>query len=182
MDHWRLQFHYGKDNDSAYLAFNELLQMLSLSQLVTNPTHRGGNILDLVITSAEERITALQVYSCDISDHALVTFSIDLNPVKQSHPPCKFRQLKRINMQSFCEDLRSALSELPTLLNSTDLNESVIALNQVVSETLELHALMKTAKRKGSTRKDWYDDEIHEERKKRRQMERKYGTTPLEAH
>ncbi|ELU15829.1 hypothetical protein CAPTEDRAFT_215777 [Capitella teleta] len=112
-------FHYRKDNDSAYLAFKELIQMLSLSQLVTNPTHRGGNILDLVITSAEERITALQ---------------------------------------------------------------SVIALNQVVSETLELHASMKTAKRKESTRKNWYDDEIHEERRKRRQMERKYRKTHLKVH
>lgn len=57
----------------------------NLSQLVTDPTHVGGNILDLVLTNNSTRVTFTSVdsnFCSSFSDHHLVTIHL--------HADCKF--------------------------------------------------------------------------------------------
>ena len=53
---------------------------LSLSQLVAQPTHTKGNILDIILTNAEDRITDVAVLQSTFSssDHFPVSFPSDL--------------------------------------------------------------------------------------------------------
>ena len=63
--------------------FCDLLFQLNLSQLVTQPTHNHGNILDLVITSDEDIIQDLTVHPCHYqpipSDLFIMSFSVTLS-------------------------------------------------------------------------------------------------------
>lgn len=134
-------FHFAKDGDSVSPSFQSLMSMLSLSQTVSSPTHRAGNLLDLVVSNAKERTTDLEVHPYDLSDHALITFKIDLKPEKHKFPPQHARSLRRIDLQSFSNDLTAELLTLPPL--PADLNQTILSLNDILSRTLDHHAPLK---------------------------------------
>ena len=69
----------------------------------------------------------------------------------------------------------------PALLQS-DLDDLTSKFNKTVVEILDEHAPMRTITLKGEVKKPWYDTDIHQARKKRRQLERKYRKTNLEIH
>jgi len=63
----------------------ELLSSMDLQQHVTQPTHRAGGTLDLVITFSDYHVDDLSVDPPDIiSDHSLITCSV---PVCRLTPP-----------------------------------------------------------------------------------------------
>jgi len=59
--------------------FCEFVFQSNLDQVVTSPTHKHGNVLDLVLTDSAESIVDLIVhpleYQCISSDHHLITFN-----------------------------------------------------------------------------------------------------------
>ena len=61
----------------------------NLIQLVQNPTHRQGNILDIILTNCPDRffdVTVDPVCCSDYSDHFLISFNCSSN-VHPSHTP-----------------------------------------------------------------------------------------------
>ena len=55
---------------------------LNLSQLVTEPTHSGGNILDIVATNNPQAITSLSINAAPShmkSDHLIISFVYELH-------------------------------------------------------------------------------------------------------
>ena len=159
----------------------QILESLSLHQVVTEPTHRHGNILDLVLVQDPERVSSLQVdKNLSISDHSLVTFQLSLKLETTEHPPVIRRPLRRMNMAHFVRDVEAALSSLT--LDGTSLDESLVAINMALTSTLDAHAPAKKIRPKGDKQKSWYDDEIHRERQKRRRLERKFRKTMSHVH
>lgn len=64
--------------------FCEFMFDNNLSQLVSTPTHAGGNILDLVITDEDDLVRELRIHSPTESpfpsDHYLISFGISIVP------------------------------------------------------------------------------------------------------
>lgn len=57
--------------------FLEFLSAFGLTQLVSSPTHRSGNILDLVLTNDIDLITQLDISAAPIlSDHSCILFRV----------------------------------------------------------------------------------------------------------
>ena len=58
--------------------FCDLTYNCNLYQLINSPTHKQGNILDLLFTNVPERITNIAIYnSCILhSDHSIIFFSV----------------------------------------------------------------------------------------------------------
>lgn len=73
-------FNFHLDSvDSDAQNFLDLLSSGALEQHVTTPTHVRGHILDLVITNLSDGLVSdLKVSSGMPSDHAVITFSVDL--------------------------------------------------------------------------------------------------------
>ena len=169
--------HYGKADDHSFISFDQTLQSLGLVQLVRQPTHKSGNILDLVITRSKDSIQALEIHDPDISDHSLITLQMLLAPTLMICQQIRVRPLKNLNVPVFQEDIQKEISVLdPT----STLTEMVDWYNRTTRDILNQHAPMKTITPKGDNCKNWYDDNIHEERKKRRKLERKFKKSGLE--
>ena len=65
--------HFNDPDDRHARRLSALLETFGLVQSVSQPTHRQGNTLDLLITRTEGRPTECTVDPPDvISDHALV--------------------------------------------------------------------------------------------------------------
>ena len=72
--------------------FCDLISELNLRQLVVSPTHRAGNILDLILTNNDQIIHDIVVYNTlpsDLSsDHFIILFEVLLTRIPQVGPPC----------------------------------------------------------------------------------------------
>ncbi len=68
--------------------FLDLFSDLGLEQLISHPTHQGGRILDLVLTSNSSMFSELSVanqHSVCHSDHYAIHFKIKFNIEKVVH-------------------------------------------------------------------------------------------------
>ena len=101
----------------------------NLVQLITTPTHRQGNILDLIITNAPHRINNLEVNQPSLTtDHYLIKADIltatpcHINSPHQSHHT--FRYLySRADFDSLEDFLCDAAEQLCTSISgSTNVN------------------------------------------------------------
>ena len=91
-------------------AFINSFSNLSLSQLVTSPTHRSGNILDVLLSNHEPSIVNLQVqepHSICKSDHFPLTFSIKSSLSRKKTPKRSVYNFKKANWAQINQDLCS---------------------------------------------------------------------------
>ena len=81
-------------------SFCDLIFDLNLTQLIDQPTHSGGNILDLVLTNIENSITSLTIQSANFltfnSDHSAITFCLNIqsSPAPKTSPYYVFDYFK----------------------------------------------------------------------------------------
>lgn len=93
-------------NSQNKIKFQNLLETLDLTQHVNIPTHKFGNILDLVITPSEPVLVKSVRSSGNISDHFCLTANLDLRTsYDTTRTPITFRRYHKINSHSLRSDL-----------------------------------------------------------------------------
>ena len=92
--------------------FVDLLDDLSLTQLVTRPT-RGNNTLDLFITNNPSLVTACRVIP-GVSDHDAVLTELNIKPLRNKQTPRKIPLYKKADW----EGLKKHISEFGRSLQS----------------------------------------------------------------
>ena len=157
----------------------ELFQDLGLISLINEPTHRGGNILDLVLTNQPGIIKDINIEEDLIcpSDHFSITFKIAKKVrIKQ---PIKTRvfNYKRANWTAMNDDIRSI--NWDRLFN----NESAISSWNIFKSKIDIlmrkHIPMITAKFK--KRPPWFDSEIYEMSKVKNRLRKQYKRSQSDA-
>ena len=94
--------------------FMTFLDLCDLKQLVNQPTHLHGHILDLILSPSDQDTIIdvilyliIHIYICDfISDHTLVKFSIAF-PHPVAHIPNSVLGFHHINMSDLHPDLKN---------------------------------------------------------------------------
>ena len=87
--------------------FISLAESLNLSQHVNLPTHRGGNTLDLVLTSDDLAISDVTSSHTLSPDHFTVSFALNVQSPGATVKDLQFRRLKSIDIQQFKSDITS---------------------------------------------------------------------------
>ena len=101
--------HFDDHNDPAACRFLELLESVSLTQHVAEPTHEHGKTLDLVITQESDNdICGRPDPDILFSDHLVLLFKL-----KTARPPLKvgrvsFRKLRSIDRDVFMYEIRNS--------------------------------------------------------------------------
>ena len=155
--------------------------MTSLQQHVTQTTHKGGHILDYVITRLGcDLLADLEVLPRCLSDHNAISESVAPNaPFGSPKVAILCRRIRNIDHAQFAVDLAVKMSapsgQQDAAALASHYNNSVIAV-------LDNHAPLKIRTIKQRNSKPWYSDAIHVERQRRRQCERKWLKTQLEVH
>ncbi|ELU11972.1 hypothetical protein CAPTEDRAFT_216780 [Capitella teleta] len=97
--------HVDKRHDLTSAALEQTLQGTSLHQVVFEPTHKHGDILDLVLVQEPERVSSLHADKhYGISDPSMVTFQLKLIPETSERPFLSGKALKHINMADLVHD------------------------------------------------------------------------------
>jgi hypothetical protein len=110
----------GKDGTQLDDRLQEVLSCYNQLQLVTQSTHQAGNLLDLVIVpdQAEEFVCDVSVHSLLFSDHSLVRCRLGVPPSRPSTVSYTYRNIKRIDLQSFRHGVRDSQLYDPDVLES----------------------------------------------------------------
>jgi len=114
-----------------------------------------------------------------LSDHYLVTADADLEQQKTLIKHMQYRKLKSIDMKSFKDDITTTFATHPV---SSSAENAIVKYNNTLSNVLDKHAPMKSKREIPRKTAPWYNDNIHEAKEKRRQIDRLHRRTKLEVH
>ena len=172
-----LNFHVDNAADSKSKKFLDLLDLLNFSQHVTSITHKAGHTLDLVITCDSEAVIDNVTISELLSDHALVLVHV-------KHPKPLPTRITTITRKLRGLDATSLAAEVSTPASKTfhtDASPDSIAkkYNSILAAALNKFAPCRT---KTVTSQPWYNDTLHEAKRRRRQAKRTWRLTDLEVH
>ncbi|ELT88593.1 hypothetical protein CAPTEDRAFT_213211 [Capitella teleta] len=159
-----------KQDEVHVKSFKQTLDTLNMKQHVEGLSHTSGNTLDLLISDcgASDRVNGIVLEDTTLSDHFLIEFDLETNRVFARNNTRTCRKLRRMDMAQF--------------VNTLQKNIAHVDLDKAVGTSLDTHAPLTEVTLRGDNHKPWYDDDIHEQRRKRRQLERQCRRTNLAMH
>ena len=130
--------HMNNDSDPNTVAFNDILNSLSLDQLVSGPTHVSGNTLDLILVR-EECDFAIKNVAKEffLSDHRFISADLSTSHPVVVRKQVQFRKVKAIDNEEFRSDLGH---EMEHVLNLDNLDDLVTNYNNRLKRVLDDHA------------------------------------------
>ncbi|KAK3518758.1 hypothetical protein QTP70_011412 [Hemibagrus guttatus] len=158
-----------------------LLNSFSLSFNSCPPTHKEGNVLDLLFThpSPATDMTATPLH---ISDHHLVSFTITL-PIlpkrKSQHLSLTRRNLHSISPSSVASCTLSSLPDHDSF-SSLPLDSATDTFLSSISSTMDLLCPLSTIRRKNSSTAPWLSDVLRNNRRELRSAVRKWKKSKLD--
>ncbi|KAK3517526.1 hypothetical protein QTP70_012612 [Hemibagrus guttatus] len=158
-----------------------LLNSFSLSFNSCPPTHKKGNVLDLVFTHPFPA-TDMTVTPLHISNHHLVSFTITL-PVLPKHNS-QHLSLTRRNLHSISPSSVASctLSSLPDheSFSSLPLDSATDTLLSSLSSTMDLLCPLSTIRKENSSTAPWLSDVLRNNRRELRSAARKWKKSKLD--
>ncbi|KAK3547936.1 hypothetical protein QTP70_001257 [Hemibagrus guttatus] len=158
-----------------------LLNSSSLSFKSCPPTHKEGNVLDLVFTHRSPA-TDMTVTPLHISDHHLVSITITLPilPKRNSqHLSLTHRNLHSISPSSVASCTLSSLPDHESF-SSLPLDSATDTLLSSFSSTMDLLCPLSTIRKKNSSTAPWLSDVLRNNRRELRSAARKWKKSKLD--
>ena len=117
-----MNIHYTDDLDRDTLSFCDLLTATGLQQHISFPTHKSGNMLDLVITKSYQDIkVSATIQGPWMSHHCFVQCYCNLPNLHTIHIESQYRKIKEINISDFQASLTTKLDALDSSLGLDNL-------------------------------------------------------------
>ena len=168
-----VNIHCDLADDRNTIQLNELLSAFNLTQSIGAPTHQKGHTLDIVVTHLEESlISDIYVREIDISDHYLITFSVDVTVPRSYYKTITFR--RKLDNEIF----RGRLIPTLDMLNmDMDFGDCMLQYNTKLEHLYTQLSPEVTKQIKIVPSAPWFDAEYAELRKQRRKAEKTYKRT-----
>ena len=107
--------------------FIESTEGMDLQQLVCSPTHKSGNILDLIFTEITETVKVANIRNGPfLSDHCTVDFEVLSWKEEPTTQYTTYRKIKLFDMEAVMEEL----SEMENNPNNSDLSQCILSLEK----------------------------------------------------
>lgn len=169
--------HWENENSNETSRLMSLLHDHNLQQHVVGPTHESGHTLDLVIGRVGEECLETVEIGESLSDHSAIHCKLHLRKPKAVKRVIQFRKIKAIDSTTFSSDIeKSELSSSDASLTAETLLHKY---NVVMGELLDRHAPQRSCVIIDHPAIPWYNQEIADAKRKRRQLERKWRRTGL---
>ena len=158
---------------------DDSIQALGLDQVMDQPTHKNGNILDLIMIEDWHNDREYKIQVCDfLLDHRSVSLQLSLIQKLVSYKHVKTRNLKELNKVSFKEKLATINLHSPNA-SATQLAETY---DNKILEILNDLAPIKNRLIKERVPKPWFSDEIDQIRKAYRKRHTSWIKTHCETN
>ena len=157
----------------------DLLDSTNLVQHVSEPTHRDGHIIDLVVTRQDDSIVQATSVLSMLSDHMAIHVHLNVSKPPRPTKTISFRKIRSIDQDCLADNILG--SEIITH-PATELDGMVHQYNTTLRALLDKHAPLKTKTFPVRQMIPWYSDEIEDAKQQRRKLERLWRRTRLTVH
>ena len=157
--------HVDNISDNQANRFRATLFSGGFTQHVSEPTHRHGHSLDLLITRENVNLISDVYIHPGLSDHYAVMCTLMLQKPELPKVTLTTRRFKAINIESFSRDVSSSLSSTDVVTDDAEhcVQKYEITLNGLLNK----HAPARTRTLKLRPESPWFTETIREARKKR---------------
>ena len=165
--------HCDRPDNHDTMAFTNFLESCGLKQHVQKQTHtcNRGHVLDLIITySSLDIIKYVEVFDLTISDHFLVTCTLDVHKHTHKRTSLAYRKIKNIDVTRFAQDVTgSPFVDIAT----RDADSDVLAdtYNTVLGNLLDKHAPLVTKTCTLRLNTSWYSGDLPSNKVKKKRPE-----------
>lgn len=183
-----MNFHVDCSSDTAAHKFLSTIQDINLKQFVNEPTHKSGHTLDILAADEDNNLVrdvrVLDPCLCDengqsAGDHLAIHFTI----CEPKPPPMKqtvsYRKLKTLNIPAFQHEVGTQLADLTPNEDPAVLDEQY---TDAVTRALDKCSPLLTRTITLRPHAPWYNEELREEKQKRRKLERQWLANKLVIH
>jgi len=163
--------------------FCDVTYDLNLQQLVEEPTHIAGNILDLVLTNVPEKVSNLTVNTKSPypipSDHFIITFDYLTHPNGVDNPPpSNIYNFFKGNYDDICDFIYN--TDFTPFYTSEDIEFLWYYLSNIIRSAIE--QLIPTVTVNESNQPPWFNSNIRHHIKCLRTLKRKHTAHPTTAN
>lgn len=156
----------------------ELLDSYGFEQLVTQPTHRAGGLLDVVIVREGYKGHVPEVCDVGLSDHSCVLWSLDVTRPAPVYCRVEYRDWKSFDLDTFKDDI----SQSALCCGVIDPSDSTTAMtdryNATLSVLFDRHVAVKSmVARERNSNNEWFDEECRTAKICVRALERKFQSS-----
>jgi len=163
------------DVDTRHLS--SLLSSFDMVQHINSPTHRYGNILDLVVTFADRPPTAVTIQPPGaIADHSLVVSQLPVKIDSLSPTERLVQGWRRVDRHQLREALQSNQLCAPVSLG-TDVDQLFDMYSTVLQDIADRLAPSHVIRRRPGRPTPWFDAECRAQHLHCRRLERRYRRT-----
>ena len=129
----------------------------------------------MIITRNEDKlVTGIRIHDPVISDHLAIHCTLQLEKPPLEQAEIYYRKLNNVNMDSFNEDLK-----VLDLNDDYDLSVLIDKYENTLKETLQQHPPQKRRIITLRPLSPWYNEEIGQEKRNRRKLERRWRASGL---
>ena len=166
-------------NESYSNRLREIFETFNLKQYVDFPTHKLGHTLDIILTHSDSPlIIDVESNEVQLSDHFLLSFTVNVSATIVEYKTFKYRNIKSVNNDQFCTDVIDGYSSIPPC----NMRNKMLAYNEVMSQIVTVHAPEKSKRIKIVPTAPWFNSEYIALRRRRRKAEKRFKRTGLEIH
>ena len=160
-------FILGDINDNLLAPGNKLKNVIrshGLTQLIEKPTrvtNTSATLLDVIITNNPKAVSSHDVVPSSVSDHDLITITVNVRKPKRQEVVRTFRHLGHYTKDIFCLSLVDQSYKLDDIILTDNVNDQVQIFNQTFIKCLDNHAplVTRTMKRPPAP---WIDDKVRQ--------------------
>lgn len=175
-------YHYDATNCEYSNRFKDIIESLNFKQHISKSTHTKGHTLDLIITRSSDNFildSSIETHHHLPSDHAAITCSLSIF----KPPPVKiditFREINKININEFKNDILNS-----SLCNNslTNIDDLVFYYDKILRDLLDQHAPVIHRRITARPQSPWYNNELREKKQELRRLERQWLKSKLIIH
>ena len=128
---------FGDFNCNILSSNNKMKQIINnnkLTQLIDKPTRTtsdSATLIDIIVTNKPELALCHDVVPCPVSDHDLVTVTLDISKPKRQSAVKTFRQLRNYSPHILCNLLAEEAHTLNTIFTTDNVDDQVNKFNQI---------------------------------------------------
>lgn len=161
--------------------FLDTFSNLGMVQLITEPTHRVGNMLDVLLTNCPQLVTNIVVLGDNLpvsSDHFPITFDICLNVIKKKPVKRTIFNFKKAKWDELNKDLKD--TNWDRILCDIGPEDAWSVFKSRLNE-LSLKYIPKI-KVSSEFQPPWFDSECHNLCRKKERLHSRFKTTRKDEH
>ena len=176
-----LNFHVDDASNVDATRFSDCVNSVGMIMHVRGPTHKKGHTLDVLLTrSADEHlIRNVTVADMGLSDHYAVSYTLNICQQHTGMTNIKYRNFRTVNAVTFRQDIPVFRSED---LESLSVEQLVDMYDNTLTCLVDKHAPVKERSVRLRQDKAWYNEDLRNEKRVKRQKEIAWRKSKLEVH